>query len=506
MTKKFPHQLIDDGGFTENVLLKGVLPPDPSPSFDGIQGTAWVSDDLPVTQGGLSPSPISLDWQSIALPANAQKSTPVNVEPASVQIPLAQKRFEKKVEKTAAPVSQAEQQLSVDEKQDTSSPSFLDSLLSQYNKNSALPDNELANLQKQRSERQTLLDLIDAGTMFTSGMSKANYDRNNLAKFYERADQDIQDLQARRKSEKEKKEEQKNEIKFAQDLEQYDLSKQKSLMQINDDKAIRDPKSEISNMSKNSIANMLSRIGRSDQAKKIMDSNLSHKQLEDIYGQMNMQNYISMYEAQQNRLALEKERAAAKLEQKDDKIAQAQKDKLDKYIQHTREKVKTEADSIQKGRQELTMLESALRNPSAVKDTAALYSMVKSFDPESVVREGEVALAMQGTGYWDAANVLFSRLKKGDTRVLTDQYLKQIKDYAGEVQKIRDMNYRKNMDSRLAFAKDRLGLQSGEEQYVDPLFGEKPAKTITKKQYSPSLDRTRITYSDGTQEELNGRR
>lgn len=458
----YPSAPVDDGGFTRNILMSGIpgIETD-SPSFSGRNGTAW-SEGQAVSPIDLPPSPISPDWQSIA-PTQVGRSTI-----SDVPSPTPQPR---KVQPRTTTQKPNNEPVSLVDKETTEEPSAWQKLLDGYNQKSE--DKDLDKVLADRRARQNALLWTDAATQLGSGFAGTKYDPDTLKKAFDLSGQDVEDFFTKKKSARETKADQRAEIDFAKSNERFAMEMEKAKQQMSDEKAKSSPTSEISNVTKDSIATMLDKVGRTDQAKKIRDSKLSAKQLEDVYGQMNIQNYISMYEAQQNRLAVEKERASSKKEAKDEKTKQDNANKLDKYISTTREKVTKEADAVQKGHQELTMLESAIKNPSAVKDTAALYSMVKSFDPESVVREGEVALAMQGTGAWDRANILFSKLKNGDTRVLTNQYLKQIEEYARQVQQIRDKNYRKNMDSRLGFAKDRLGLREGEEFYIDPLFENK---------------------------------
>lgn len=500
--KKFPHELVDDGGFTRNVLMDGIPGmEDVTPSFTGIDNVAWTPGGIPVTQDGLSPSPISPDWQSIALPASAK---PVEVEeevveakPLDAPKPKAQPKFvvpEAKPEPVAAIPETAKE------------PSSLDKLLASYNTEDK-PDEELKALQEDRNRRQMLLDLIAAGTQATSGMKQVGYNPQQFDKFYGRMDQDIKDLDARRRSEKEKKQSKRDEIKFAQDLEQYDINKKKADMQMGDEKAVRDPNSEISRMSKVSIAEMLNRIGRTDQAKKITESNLSHKQLEDVYGQANIQNYITMYEAQQNRLAMEKERAAARAESKKDKEEAKDAERKEKLTTHISDKIKSVDQKVEynKALADYEMLKQRLNSGKfdSVSDVAATYALMKALDPGSVVRESEFETLVKSQGGLAKLRQMPQRFFKGD--IYSPEFRKKLVDQFSEVVGARRKQLEAILKPDLKRAKD-LGLDVSHLIAPATLESfEKQGKTVTKKEYSPSKNQTRITYSDGTREIKDGR-
>jgi hypothetical protein len=92
--------------------------------------------------------------------------------------------------------------------------------------------------------------------------------------------------------------------------ELFDLDKAKT--QIDDEKAKRDPNSDLSKVGRASVIDSLNRIGRKDLAG-MVTPNMSSKQVEDIFGQNNLQNMVTAFEAQQNRLELAKLKAGEKL-------------------------------------------------------------------------------------------------------------------------------------------------------------------------------------------------
>lgn len=63
----------------------------------------------------------------------------------------------------------------------------------------------------------------------------------------------------------------------------------------------------------------------------------------------------------------------------------------------------------QAGRQ----IQTLLGNPGPFSDVATVYSLVKLLDPESVVREGEIALTQSATSIWDRLRGMLSKAHKG---------------------------------------------------------------------------------------------
>lgn len=75
----------------------------------------------------------------------------------------------------------------------------------------------------------------------------------------------------------------------------------------------------------------------------------------------------------------------------------------------------------------------ALQENSPLGDLMALYAIVKLYDPESVVREGEIKLAQSANSLPDAIRLLYLNTAKG--RKVTPYYRQQIESMIGSMQK-----------------------------------------------------------------------
>lgn len=497
-----PHQLVDDAGFTQNVIMKGIpgMETD-SPNFSGPGGVAWAKGGIPVTQEGLPPSPISPDWQTLAL--SAKPNSPESTTPVEVTKPVKTKSATKKAEE---PKATDEKPL---EEVKPASPSVLEQLLSGYNQPKS-EDDELKKLQQDRINRRNNLDIIDAVSQVFAGGTKSGYNATNLDNLRKGLDQEVTDLQDRRKSEKEERQEKRTEIDFAKSNEKFALEMEKARSQMADEKAKSDPNSEISTVTKDSIATMLEKVGRGDQAKKIRSSKLSSKQLEDVYGQMNIQNYISMYEAQQNRLAVAKENAAARKAAAETKAKDKKEENLEKFTTDFRKEL-TGSGAIGKAYgnflnadRSYNVIQGYLKKPSGYSDYASIMGSLKALQgDDSVVREAEVKMGMQATS-------LPNKIKNWTDSMASGKMLQpeQRKQMAQAVQVLREVaaDQFKRAAAPVLNQADKLGVNRSEILGTDFLNENPPPSQIVSKQYSPSRNQTRITYSDGRQEIVDGKR
>lgn len=96
-----------------------------------------------------------------------------------------------------------------------------------------------------------------------------------------------------------------------QQLKEANVTKAKT--QLADDKAKGDPNSDISKVSRAAVVGSLNKIGRKDLANSITPS-MSSKQIEDVFGQNNLQNMVTQFDAQQNRKELATIKAGEKAE------------------------------------------------------------------------------------------------------------------------------------------------------------------------------------------------
>lgn len=118
--------------------------------------------------------------------------------------------------------------------------------------------------------------------------------------------------------------------------------------------------------------------------------------------------------------------------------------------------------------EQLTSAESALRDPSGVKDVDVLYRVVRGFDPNSAVREGEIGLAKQAVGLMDSLNQQMSKLGS-NPRAVPPQFIEGVKKLAEMNKQIAAKQYNRQMDGVIKNAKKR-GLTEDDMSLIDPYY------------------------------------
>jgi len=168
-----------------------------------------------------------------------------------------------------------------------------------------------------------------------------------------------------------------------------------ALIKDNEDKAKRDPNSELSKVTRSSITDALNRMGRRQLADTINSKGLSAKQLEDAFGQYNLSNMMSSFEAAEARKAQAKMMAEARRDSKEassdnrktnqELALNKRVDQLDKDLG-----VSEAVDAMN------TLKEYQFQKTDPAMDIATLYKFIKVLDPGSAVKEGEISLTRQG--------------------------------------------------------------------------------------------------------------
>lgn len=324
---------------------------------------------------------------------------------------------------------------------------------------------ELLKAQESKNQNNALLAMMEAADQIgtsVSGQGNLQYQKGAFDYLKGMANQPVEDLTQKQKFKTEEQEQQ---------LRGYSIEKAKQ--QMADEKAKSDPNSDVSKLTRQSVLDSLQRIGRNDLAEQITP-NMSSKQIEDIFGQYNLQNMVTAYEAQQNRMEMAKMRADEKSDIKTQKLDKEKQDfitqRYDKLTQGQTYK------SMSKMAQAKRLIDQAVANPSGIQDVGALYSLIKMFDPESVVKEGELKLTDSARSVWGRANTLASKMGK-NPRVLDKKTLQEIQKAANLIYGEAQQQYKMQVKPVLDQAKKR-GIDESEYSMIDPLYDE--MKTIEK--------------------------
>lgn len=230
--------------------------------------------------------------------------------------------------------------------------------------------------------------------------------------------------------------------KFEEDKKTQDLNRktivtnlEKAQLQLKDERAKSNPSSHVSLAAKNFYADQLDNIEMYDMADQIRTGAFSMNQIEDILGKNNLQNLVTQFDATEARREIKEMELAAKKEaaeqKKQQQVAQVE-DELRKEVTKADKESQYTAAANQ-----LEAVQKELQNPNGVTDMALIYNVMKSLDPGSVVREGELKLAVN-TQSWLAKSLnLPKRITKGDL-LAPEQRKKMVDLMAGRVNSARN--------------------------------------------------------------------
>lgn len=365
-------------------------------------------------------------------------------------------------------------------------------------------DDELARLQQETADKNKELLLMKAFNKIGASVGGYKEDTSLLDAVGQLQQQKISDLLGKRQAER------------AEEGAQFDFTNKK--IDTKNKQEETDPNSEVSKAYRDQLRSYLKDVGLDI---KIPDQ-LSYAQLQKQFGILS--NRVSAKEARDAR-ALERARQNEdkqalknqKLEEKALDFAYKASGDLEKNAYFKNYNLIRENDQFFK---------DAINNPSGIKDLGALYKFVKFLDQESAVREGEIDLLLQSVGGLAKIKQQLERgISTGDARVLPDSAIKKMYE-ANEIFKSKAAKNLNSKFSQLEGLAEKRGLAKedmnlvipGYEQYkteFDKLLKDKsPAsssskkegKSVIKREFSPSRNQTRITYSDGSTEVIDGKK
>lgn len=146
---------------------------------------------------------------------------------------------------------------------------------------------------------------------------------------------------------------------------------------------------------------------------------------------------------------------------------------------------------------------------TAANQTAALYEFIKALDPNSVVREGEVKLLGEARNLPDSVQAKLQKFSNVGA-VLTPQEIKDLANFVNS-----KLNFAKVAATSATKNYRELAKAKGVDKYLTYQFNDSEVpststpsdtKTLIKKQYSPSANKTKLIYSDGTEEVVDGKK
>lgn len=111
-----------------------------------------------------------------------------------------------------------------------------------------------------------------------------------------------------------------------------------------------------------------------------------------------------------------------------------------KWIEKTGDKMVKRSDTFSKIKKASAMIDEAVRNPSAIGDMSALYSLISALDPASTVREGEVGLAKSAGGLIGRLEIGLKQLST-NPRLINKKSLNDIRATIKQLETLNDQEY-----------------------------------------------------------------
>jgi hypothetical protein len=262
----------------------------------------------------------------------------------------------------------------------------------------------------------------------------------------------VSDLQERDKAKRDARNQAISEAKSEIDL-------QKANFELGDKEKENDPNSAVSKAFREYAKSYVQAAGANIK----IDDRLSYADLQKQMGSIgNIVTAKMAQDARRDNMMLAREgKIEANKTKLDDKNMQFMERQLKGMKESKNYKAAQTAENL------ISTLEDALKNPSAIKEIAATYQTVKSLDPDSAVREGEIGLLQQGVSLRAKADALASKLSD-NPKVYGPQFLKTMQDYATHQREVSRRMYEKEFNSVKNLGK-RRGMSDEDVELMNPM-------------------------------------
>jgi len=148
-------------------------------------------------------------------------------------------------------------------------------------------------------------------------------------------------------------------------------------------------------------------------------------------------------------------------------------------------------------------MDELVNKPNPQNDLALLYGFVRSLDPDSVVREGEISFVRNARSIPTTVKSSITRGLKGE--ILTPKERENVKNFAINARNVQYGQWKTTAAPYLQQAKKR-GVDAS---LILPEVPEAPSqsqqKSVVKKGYNPKTNQTQFIYADGTKEIKDGK-
>ena len=227
---------------------------------------------------------------------------------------------------------------------------------------------------------------------------------------------------------------------------------------LDNERKMADPNSDVSKQ----LRGLLAKAGYPTGDK------VSAKQLKDMG--VNVYNLLAQEKQQQATLK------AAELKEGKNKqsfITGAQKTLLKPYQEF--QKVNSSYNAVEKFMSE---------KPSGAKDIAMLYSFIKTLDPGSMVKEGEIALSQRGMSMFEGLGLKAKRITSGE--LLNDDFRREILNIGRQAMEQASANYQEVAKPFIVNAAS-MGMSEEDMSKFDYMSANKPKETTTQQQQTNQM-------------------
>jgi hypothetical protein len=312
-------------------------------------------------------------------------------------------------------------------------------------------DKELKSEQERANDLVRQLLFVKAGTKIAQSAYGAKADENLLNEQMALAQKSPQDLLTKRKEERDSQNQEMNAAKTTMDLK-------KTAFELGDKEKENDPNSDVSKAFREYAKSYVQGSGI------VIDDRMSMADLQKTMGVIGLRIQAKMsMDARREANALARE---SKEQVKADKLDTKNMEFMERQFKGMKDsknyKAAQAAESLS------SLIEDGIRNPSAVKDIAATYEMVKTLDPESAVREGEVGLLQQGLSLRAKLESIASKASNNPSLYGSGQFLKAMKEYADFKKEVTRKLYDKEFNAVAGLAK-RRGISDDDIQVMNPM-------------------------------------
>lgn len=282
---------------------------------------------------------------------------------------------------------------------------------------------------------------------------------------------------------------------------------------------VRDPEA-LSKRSARALAPQIAMLKQRVEIEQKKAQEKRQKELDDK-NEAYRRDYMAMQE-RQSAANLENTKELRAIKKEDSKEAKEeaaftkQEDKAKDWLSKENENISKLKAKVFDTKQNATRLRRFLTEPvNSVEQLNQIYSFIKNLD-NTAVREGEIKLFREGQSVFEELDVIMSRYGS-NPKVISDKQFqrltKLVLDQADKVDGYYD-KVMKDSQARFKIQADKLIAKNPEyygnwhksldEDYYAAKEKAKETKSVVKKFYSKSADKTKLVYSDGSEEVVDG--